>query len=88
MDPQSDTAAGESAPCVGCAFCCSERMCRIGSMIYGHYASPCPALTWDGNRFVCSLYLSDPSRYECFLEIGGGCCFPSNPRRRAILERF
>ncbi len=51
-------------------------------MLYGHYTNPCPALMWNGDRYLCSLYLGDPSRYEHFLEIGGGCCFPSNPRRR------
>ena len=76
----------ESVPCVGCAFCCSERICRIGGMIYGHYKSPCPALSWDGNRFLCQLYLSDPSRYEGVLEIGAGCCFPTNSRRREIAK--
>ncbi|AFM26818.1 hypothetical protein Desti_4181 [Desulfomonile tiedjei DSM 6799] len=51
-------------------------------MFYGHYSDPCPALEWNGSRYVCSLFLSDPDRYEHFLDIGGGCCFPENPRRR------
>ncbi len=50
-------------------------------MTYGHYKNPCPALTWNGERYLCSLYLGDPPRYEHFLEIGEGCCFPFNPRR-------
>jgi hypothetical protein len=73
-----------SPPCVGCGFCCTEVICRIGAMIYGHYANPCPALKWDRSRYVCTLYLSDPSRYEVFLEIGGGCCFPLNPWRENV----
>lgn len=50
-------------------------------MTYGHYKNPCPALMWNGARYLCSLYLGDPARYEQSLEIGGGCCFPFNPRR-------
>lgn len=56
-------------------------------MIYGHYTKPCPSLTWSGDRYVCSLYLSDVKRYEFFLEIGGGCCFPSNPWREDVTKR-
>jgi len=73
---------GDSMQCVGCGFCCTKVICRIGSMFYGHYTNPCPALTRDDDRYVCSLYLSDPARYESVLEIGGGCCFPDNPLRR------
>jgi hypothetical protein len=71
----------ESMQCVGCGFCCTKVICRIGSMFYGHYTNPCPALTRDDDRYVCSLYLSDPARYEGVLDIGGGCCFPDNPLR-------
>ncbi len=53
-------------------------------MIYGNYTNPCPALRRDGSRYLCSLYLDDPLRYEHFLDIGGGCCFPDNPRRKGI----
>jgi len=75
-----------SLQCVGCGFCCLERICRTGAVIYGNYTNPCPALLWNGTRYLCSLYLGDPSRYEHFLEIGGGCCFPLNPRRQATVE--
>ena len=51
-------------------------------MIFGHYAHPCPALVWNGTRYLCSVYLGDPSRYEHFLEIGIACCFPSNPWKK------
>ncbi len=71
----------ESQPCVRCGFCCTKQMCRIGSMIYGHYTNPCPALRLNEGRYQCSLYLGDPARYEHVLEIGNGCCFPSNPLR-------
>jgi hypothetical protein len=73
--------------CVGCGFCCSEIMCRIGTMIYGHYTKPCPALKQAGDRWVCSLYLGDPARYEQILDIGGGCCFSSNPLREELTNR-
>jgi hypothetical protein len=56
-------------------------------MIYGHYTNPCPSLTWDGDRYVCFLYRDDPARYELFLEIGAGCCFPMNPWRESVKER-
>lgn len=72
--------------CVGCGWCCSTRMCRIGSMKYGSYTTPCPALSREKDRYVCRLYLEDPDRYAEVLEIGGGCCFPSNPRRVHILH--
>lgn len=68
-------------PCVGCGYCCTTRMCRIGSMMYGHYTNPCPALIREGDRCRCSLYMSDPERYEAVLEIGEGCRFPDNPVR-------
>jgi len=71
-------------PCIGCGFCCSQEMCRTGGLIYGHYTNPCPALIRKGTRYCCSLYLSDPLRYEHFLEIGAGCCLPSNPWRREV----
>lgn len=74
----------ESHACVGCGYCCCDRICRIGAMIYGHYTNPCPALKWAENRYVCALYLDDPSRYEQIMDIGGGCCFPFNPRREQI----
>jgi len=62
-------------------------MCRTGAMIYGHYTNPCPALTWKEDRYICSLYLSDPLRYEHFLEIGAGYCFPFNPWRKEVVKR-
>lgn len=72
----------DSLRCVGCGYCCTKVMCRIGSMFYGHYTNPCPALIRNDGRCLCSLYLSDPERYEGVLEIGEGCCFPDNPLRR------
>lgn len=77
----------ESLQCVGCGFCCTTVICRLGAMIYGNYTNPCPALKWNGARYVCSLYLGDPQRYQCFLEIGEGCCFPSNPLRAELVRR-
>lgn len=74
----------ESRECIGCGYCCKERICRIGAMIYGHYTNPCPALTWAENRYLCSLYLEDPHRYELVIDIGGGCCFPLNPQREQM----
>ena len=53
-------------------------------MMYGHYTNPCPALRWTGSRYVCSLYMEDPARYELVLEIGEGCCFPDNAVRKEI----
>jgi hypothetical protein len=73
--------------CVGCGYCCTEVICRTGAMFYGHYSNPCPALTWNGLRYVCSLYLSDPERYHQFIAIGDGCCFPLNPRRAEVKNR-
>jgi hypothetical protein len=75
-----------SPACVGCGYCCTERMCRIGAMIYGHYTNPCPALERAENRYVCTLYLNDPMRYEHVMDIGRGCCFPFNPLREAIQD--
>jgi len=82
-----DMSSAEKRLCVGCGFCCTEIICRTGAMIYGHYTSPCPALTWLNDRYVCELYVNDPARYEHFLEIGGGCCFPANPWREAVMKR-
>ncbi|MFH0822591.1 MAG: hypothetical protein V2B18_07550 [Pseudomonadota bacterium] len=76
----------ESRECVGCGYCCRNTICRLGSMIYGHYKAPCPALEWSGNRYVCGVYFSDPLRYEHILGIGSGCCFPSNPLRENVAQ--
>jgi hypothetical protein len=76
-----------SPGCVGCGFCCTTVICRLGSMLYGHYTNPCPSLTWQGDRYLCSLYLGDPGRYEHFLAIGEGCCFPTNPWRVEVVKR-
>ncbi len=73
--------------CIGCGFCCSTVMCRIGTMLYGNYTNPCPALKKLNSKFVCSLYLNDPLRYEDVLEIGQGCCFPASNRRREWLSQ-
>ncbi|MDQ7781246.1 MAG: hypothetical protein RDU20_00110 [Desulfomonilaceae bacterium] len=75
-----------SLNCVGCGFCCTQVICRMGSMLYGHYTNPCPALARRNDRHVCTLYLSDPARYEGILAIGEGCCFPDNPLRRDITK--
>lgn len=56
-------------------------------MIYGHYTNPCPDLRWDGSRYVCSLYLRDPERYERFLGIADGCHMPLNPWRQSVTKR-
>jgi hypothetical protein len=73
--------------CVGCGYCCTTVICRTGAMFYGHYTKPCPALLWNGTRYVCRLFLSDPPRYEEFIAIGTGCCFPDNPWREDVAER-
>jgi hypothetical protein len=80
-DEPGATTLHEALTCVGCGFCCETVICRLGAMVYGAYTHPCPALKQNGNRYLCSLYLADPLRYEHFLDIGGGCCFPDNPRR-------
>lgn len=69
--------------CIGCGYCCSTVMCRIGTMKFGHYTNPCPALSQNEDRYLCTMYLSDPLRYEEVLGIGNGCCFPANPLRSA-----
>gem|GEM_PF-1632532 len=57
-------------------------------MLYGHYTNPCPALIWNGARYLCSLCRDDPLRYERVLEIGLGCRFPLNPRRKVFPDRI
>ncbi|MBI3446272.1 MAG: hypothetical protein HY055_13170 [Magnetospirillum sp.] len=45
------------APCNGCGVCCALELCPLGILRFGRIAGPCPALDWDGERYVCGLLL-------------------------------
>jgi hypothetical protein len=81
------TSMPERPVCVGCGYCCKRSICRTGAMIYGHYKDPCPSLISTDMGYKCGLYLSDPERFQFFLEIGEGCLYPLNPLRVGILRR-
>jgi hypothetical protein len=43
------------APCNGCGVCCASEPCPLSRLLLGHRSGACPALTWQGERYVCGL---------------------------------
>ena len=71
--------------CVGCGHCCITAICTLGQSIYKvNHDADCPALIWNGNRYICKL----ANEYKKILAIGEGCCQPlCNDWRLNVKER-
>lgn len=59
--------------CLGCGYCCLKAMCALGTIRLGTYKDRCPYLRWNGRRYLCDLYLSDPKSLGEKMAIGAGC---------------
>lgn len=46
------------ALCNGCGVCCSYAPCPLSRLLLGHRTGVCPALTWQGDRYVCGLVVA------------------------------
>ncbi|MDD2671952.1 MAG: hypothetical protein PHG91_13715 [Syntrophales bacterium] len=81
----------EILPCVGCGYCCFERICTFGAVRHPEFKGVvCPELEWNGVRYVCKIMspqekLSDFYRTE--LQTGQGCRFYLNPWRNNVRIR-
>lgn len=53
---------GYGMPCNGCGFCCAAEPCQIAVDYAGAAEGPCPAMQFEGDRFVCGM-VRNPSRY-------------------------
>jgi hypothetical protein len=67
------------APCNGCGVCCAIVPCPLSRFLLGHRRGRCPALAWQGERYVCGL-LDAPTGLARWLPrrlalrwIGAGC---------------
>lgn len=45
-------------PCNGCGVCCVLAPCPLSRLLLGHRRGTCPALTWQGDRYVCGLVVA------------------------------
>jgi hypothetical protein len=85
--------------CVGCGFCCKESICLVGIRYFisldkeiklADLKDGCPALTWNGQRYVCELVSIPGQEGEDLredLNIGTKCCSPETNWRNDIKER-
>jgi len=48
----------EGAPCNGCGVCCALSPCPLSRFLLGHRKEACPALRWEGARYVCGLLVA------------------------------
>jgi hypothetical protein len=46
------------APCNGCGVCCALSPCPLSRFLLGHRHGTCPALAWEGARYVCGLVVA------------------------------
>lgn len=60
---------GYGSPCNGCGFCCAAEPCQIARDFAGFTEGPCPAMEFEGERFVCGI-VKAPSRYIGTPEFG------------------
>lgn len=80
-------------PCVGCGFCCIRVRCDASLRVYPGNSPECPALTWNGERYVCDLVDAKKmtgslvAKYKAELFIDEGCCCNLNSWRREIVPR-
>jgi len=83
----------ERFDCVGCGYCCIKHPCASGRAAYPAAIARgevCPALFWNGHRYVCNLMLKAGNTgdfYKWVLHAGLGCRSHQNPWRRDVKER-
>lgn len=75
-------AEGCFPPCLGCGYCCKKVPCGLAFREFGQITK-CPALRWDGKRYVCDLAKDHAEE----LAIGAGCCSSLNSDRRKLLDK-
>lgn len=46
------------APCTGCGVCCALFPCPLSRFLLRHRDGACPALVWEGARYVCGLVVA------------------------------
>lgn len=74
-------------PCIGCGYCCAQLPCFPALWRFGtEWTSPCPALSWTGERHLCGAALECPDLSEP-LGFGLGCLYPGNPWQRELVDR-
>jgi hypothetical protein len=56
--------------CVGCGYCCIKAQCNISRVMLGDHKR-CPALKWNGKRYLCEL--AKDKKIADSLAIGAGC---------------
>lgn len=69
------------APCNGCGVCCALTPCPLSRLLLRHREGACPALTWQGERYVCGLVVAPrgfvrwlPRRLRLrWIGVGCGC---------------
>ncbi|MFN4148582.1 MAG: hypothetical protein ACK4E4_03430 [Rhodocyclaceae bacterium] len=69
------------APCNGCGVCCALTPCPLSRLSLRHRDGSCPALTWQGERYVCGLVVAPqgfirwlPRRLRLrWIGVGWGC---------------
>jgi len=69
-------------PCLGCGYCCKKVPCGLAFREFGQITK-CPALRWDGHRYVCDLAKDHGEE----LAIGADCCSSLNSDRRKLLDK-
>jgi hypothetical protein len=53
-------------PCNGCGICCAAEPCPLGQIVFLRRSGSCPALAWQGERYVCGL-VTNPMHYLSWL---------------------
>ena len=78
-------------PCVGCGYCCITARCSASVRIWpSSNIEDCPALIWNGTRYVCDLMLKNGKMgfdYRQELYEGAGCCSGLNSWRSDVKVR-
>jgi len=75
--------------CNGCGYCCLRAPCPFFYLYYGATVEDriCPYLQWNGDRYVCNLYLKNQEKFGKELYIGEGCSSGMNDWRWDVRER-
>ena len=68
--------------CVGCGYCCISVPCFLSAKLYGS-VDRCPALKWNGSRYICLLA---PVYGDQFF-VGLGCPSSLNTWRQNVRKR-
>jgi len=67
--------------CVGCGYCCIMAPCVSSLHRWG--VRDCPALVWNGERYVCEM----AGPWGKLLQIGEGCIGGPDSWRRNVRNR-